>query len=307
MAAPDVVVSLSSPPGLSLAGAIIAGLHRARHYVWEMDLYPDVAVDIGILRPDNLFVRVFGSIMDGVRRRSEAMIAPGECMAERLSRHGLAADRIHVVHNWADGREIWPRPFRNDGILKILYSGTLGRVHDLRTVRDAILRLKDDPGIRFTFASRNNGLHEMEEFRRKHRAANMECRPCCLIPELGESLANGDVGLVTQKAECAGSVVPSKLYGILAAGRPIVFVGPGNSTPAAIIERFRCGWHVAPGDVDGLVNLLRSLVVEPDEVLEAGNRARIAFERHFDRLAAVQRISEILSGRGKPESRGMAR
>jgi glycosyltransferase involved in cell wall biosynthesis len=89
-------------------------------------------------------------------------------------------------------------------------------------------------------------------------------------------------------------VVPSKVYGIMAAGRPVLFVGPKAATPARIVERFRCGWRVEPGDVDGLVALLDLLAAHPDETRAAGRRARAAFEEHYDRPGGVARIREIL-------------
>ena len=102
------------------------------------------------------------------------------------------------------------------------------------------------------------------------------------------------MGLITQLPETAGSVVPSKTYGIMAAGRPLLYVGPKNANPARIIERFRCGWQIDPGDVGGLVSLLEWLESQREELKGSGMRARAAFEEHYDRPVGVARICEVI-------------
>ncbi|HMJ61387.1 MAG TPA: hypothetical protein VK493_06465, partial [Bryobacteraceae bacterium] len=113
--------------------------------------------------------------------------------------------------------------------------------------------------------------------------------------------SEGHLGLVTQKPETVGSVVPSKVYGIMAAGRPVLYIGPRRATPARIIERFGCGWHVEAGDSSSLVALLNRLVDRPEEIHIAGERARQAFLENFDRPLGVTRIVSTLSLQEIPE------
>jgi colanic acid biosynthesis glycosyl transferase WcaI len=112
--------------------------------------------------------------------------------------------------------------------------------------------------------------------------------------ELGRSLADGHVGLVTQMPETMGAVVPSKTYGIMAAGRPVLFIGPQGATPARVVARHGCGWRVEPGDVAGLVRLLERLEQDRSLVREAGSHARRAFEKYYDKPIGVARILSIL-------------
>ena len=101
---------------------------------------------------------------------------------------------------------------------------------------------------------------------------------------------------MTQREACCGSVVPSKVYGLLAAGRPILFVGPGSATPASIVRRHACGWHINNGDAEGLVSLLNHLAQHPDEIVTAGKNARLALEQEFDRPLGTARIIDQLLG-----------
>jgi colanic acid biosynthesis glycosyl transferase WcaI len=304
---PDLIVTLTTPPLLSLIGTIAKALRGSRHFIWEMDVYPDVAIDLSYFKADGWVARSTGALADWSRRHANGIIALGECMKERLLVRGSDPTRIFVADNWADGTSILPkaRPFANDGRLVLLYSGNLGLAHDLDTLTGALLNLKEDTRFRFLFVGSGGRRDELASFVTTHNLQNVDLRPYVERESLGTSLASGDIGLVTQREECCGSVVPSKVYGLLAAGRPILFIGPRDATPARIIDRFRCGWHVDCGDVSGLTNVLQRLVNCPSEVALAGERAREALMEHFDLPIGVERIAVILGATGTTSRTGM--
>ncbi len=124
--------------------------------------------------------------------------------------------------------------------------------------------------------------------------SSVEFRSYAQREKLGESLGNCDVGVITQRKSCLGSVVPSKIYGLMAAGRPVLFVGPAESTVAEIVNRFECGWQIDNGDAAGIVELLKLLANEPFLVEAGGRRARTAFEENYDRPLGVARICSHL-------------
>ncbi len=292
---PDLVLTLTTPPLLSLLGNLLQRVRESRHFIWEMDMYPDVAIDLGTFRAGGVLDRVVGGMADFSRRRADGIIALGECMRERLIGRGVDARKISVAENWADGTAIQPLPRPGDPReLVVLYSGNLGLAHDLDTVTGAMLALKDDDRVRFVFAGSGGRRGELERFVAEHGIQSVAMRPYAPRASLGESLAVGDVGLVTQRDATCGSVVPSKVYGLLAAGRPILFVGPAEATPARLVRRFGCGWHVPVGDAAGLAALLRRLAADREEVAEAGRRARQALVTHFDSPLGVARICELL-------------
>jgi glycosyltransferase involved in cell wall biosynthesis len=291
---PDIVVTLTTPPLLSLVGALIKNLRGCRHFIWEMDVYPDIALDLKVMRQASLIARVTRSLADRARLHADGVIALGECMRERLVAHGIPANRVSVADNWADGQSIFPVPAVPHDPLTILYSGNLGLAHDTDTIYGAMRELQDDPQFRFIFAGSGPRRVELESRCRAAGFTNVEFRPSSSRGRLGESLCAGDIGLVTQIPVTLGSLVPSKIYGLMAAGRPLLFTGPKESTPARIIRRYQCGWQIDCGDVGGLVRLLLHLRASPAEVSEAGKRARAAFERDFDLAQGVKRIGSII-------------
>jgi colanic acid biosynthesis glycosyl transferase WcaI len=290
----DVVLTLTTPPLLCLVGTVLKALRGSRHYIWEMDVYPDVAVALGVLRPKSAVTRLLRGIANFSRRRADGVIALGECMKERLGAGGIPAEKIHVAENWADGSKIGPLPHVEDGRLKILYSGNLGLAHDVDTITEAILRLAADPQFSFSFAGGGPQRGALEDACKQYRVANVTFEPYKDAADLCGHFGGCDVGLVTQKAATLGCVVASKTYALMAAARPILFIGPREATPARIIERFRCGWQVDPGDVDALVELLRLLAGKPELVREAGARSYAAFREHYDLPLGVANIAGIL-------------
>lgn len=309
MPKPDLVLTLTTPPLISLVGTIAKMLRGSEHFIWEMDVYPDVAVDLKYLRADGWVAHSTGILADWSRRHADGIIALGECMRDRLKARGVDPTRILVADNWADGRSIvpQPRPSTRDGSLLLLYSGNLGLAHDLDTLTGAMLRLNRDSRFEFAFVGDGGRRNELASFIAEHSLTNVFLRPYVERESLGESLAAGDIGLVTQREECCGSVVPSKVYGLLAAGRPVLFIGPRDATPARIIERFHCGWHIECGDVTALTQLLLRLADKPDEVAVAGKLARHALEEHFDLRIGVERIANILGANANKPKGGTFR
>jgi glycosyltransferase involved in cell wall biosynthesis len=289
----DIVLTLTTPPLLAVVGTILKKTRHVKHYIWEMDVYPDIVADLGLMNRGSLPMRLTGYIADWTRRNADGIIALGEDMKLRLMAHGIAAEKIYIAENWADSSAITPSPFPG-GPVTIHYSGNLGLAHDIDTIARTMEALRSDPQFRFVFAGGGPQRAGLQAFCREREITNVAFKPYCARTQLGLSLAEGHVGLVTQKPEAIGTVVPSKTSGIMAAGRPLLYIGPRGAVPARIIEKFRCGWHIEPGNVTGLVTLLRSLAGCPSQIHEAGFRARNALLEHYDRHIGVSRIAAIL-------------
>ena len=303
----DVVVSMTTPPLISILGATIKLVRGSRHFVWEQDLYPEIAVDLQYLRAGGLTHRITGMLADAVRRHADGIIVLGTCMRERLIARGVPAEKIHIAEHWASSTAITPMERPGDSKeLVLLYSGNFGLAHDLETIEGAMLTLRDDPRFRFVFAGTGDKRKQLAAFCAANEIRSVEMRPFVARDKLSEGLAVGDIGLVTQREEACGSVVPSKVYGIMAAARPLLFIGPATATPALLIARHGCGWHISCGDSQGLAQLLDNLAEHPELVREAGLRAREALLHFYDLPQSVNRIADIL-GASRPPSPAPAR
>lgn len=290
----DAVVTMTTPPLLSLIGTLLKKLRGVRHYIWEMDLYPDVAVALGVLAPRSPLTRVLESLATYSRRNADGVIVLGPCMRDRVVAAGVPATRVYIADNWADGALVRPRPFPPSGRLVVLYSGNLGLAHDIHTIAGAMEVLSEDERFRFVFAGGGARRSELEETCRSRAIANVSWRPYQEWESLGAHLATCHVGLVTQTPASLGTLVPGKIYALMAAGRPLLFIGPREATAARIIERFGCGWQIDAGDSSGVVELLRALAGSPQLATEAGARARRAFIANYDLPAGVSAVLDAL-------------
>lgn len=288
--APEVVVTMTTPPLLGLIGLALQRMRGARHFIWEMDVYPDIANELGVFKEGGLIDRIVGWLADWPRRKADGVVVLGPCMAARIQGRGVDAARIHICHNWADGEAIRPEPFVEDGRLKVLYSGNFGLAHDFDTVVGALRILGKDAQFEFLFSGGGPQLGRLKTICEENGYTSCRFQGFRPREALGGLLARCDVGLVIQKNGTEGAVVPSKSYGLMAAGRPIAYVGPDKATPAWLIEEHGAGWRLANGDVDGLVTRLRELRESPQSYKEAGRRARLAFEGNYDLKMGVRRF-----------------
>jgi len=296
---PDMIVTMTTPPLLAVAGTILKTVRGTSHFIWEMDVFPDAFVTMGILPERGPVTRILGWIQKYARRKSDGVIVLGQCMRTRLVLGGTPPHLIHVADNWADGRAILPGVNRRLGPLDVFYSGNLGLAHDLNTIADAMRHFRNDARFLFTFAGGGVGRAKLEQLCTAEGIQNTRFLPYANREDMNGHLAQADIGLVTELRACIGTVVPSKVYGLMAAGRPILFVGPRDATPGLLIERFQCGWQIDPGDVQGLIALLERLIVSREEAWVCGERGRAAFDRHYDLPHGVARVAAAL-GVGTP-------
>lgn len=288
------VVSLTTPPLLSLIGTLLQKTRGARHLIWEMDVYPGIAVDLGVLHRTSIITRILAAAANYSRRRADAIIALGPCMRDRLIASGVPAEKIQIAQNWAHGSALPASPARAAGPLRILYSGNLGLAHDTETIFAAMCALKADARFQFVFAGHGPLRPVFERLCSHADLRHVEFLPFSSKSGLAANLASADIGLVTQRASTCGSVVPSKIYGIMAVARPLLFIGPAAATVARNIQQHRCGWQVEPGDAAELISTLRRLAADRQEVHTAGANARAAFEAEYDLPAGVERICGII-------------
>jgi len=299
---PDVVVSLSTPPLVAYVGLALARLRGARSVYWVMDVYPDLAFRLGALRTGSPAGRLFARISRSTLRGSDAVVALGETMAARLAAGGLR--NVTTIHNWADGEAIRPRPAQDHplreawgwtGRFVVLYSGNMGLAHEFETVLGAAEMLRERPSVRFAFVGGGPRREEVEREVRRRGLANVEFRPYVARDLLGQSLTAGDLHLVTLREGTPGLLVPSKIYGILAAGRPTLYVGPDAGEVADIIGSGRCGTRVASGDARGLAQAIERY--ERDAAMRGaeGERARELFERRFARPRALVAFERLIA------------
>lgn len=310
----DVVMALTTPPLIGLLALAACRLRGMRFIALVQDVYPDVGVALGTFRRGGLLARVLDRLNRLVLKGADRVIVLGDCMREVISSKGVPEERIDVIHNWADGEKLTPlaageaNRFVEEhslaGRFVVLFSGNFGRVNDFYTPLEAALLLKGRKDILFLFVGDGAKAGEIAGFARAHRLANVRLLPYQSRETLRHSLAAGGAHLVTLAPGLAGLSVPSKTYGVLASGRPALFVGDARSDAARIISEAGCGAIVSTGDSEELARVVEAWADNPPRVEEMGRAARHLFERRFDRphavAAYIESLQRCLSGEPRP-------
>lgn len=300
----DVVVAMSDPP---LVLAVAVALARARgHRVvyWLQDVYPQLAARLGVIRERGIVYRVWAALLRALYARCGAIVALGPAMAREAVVAGAPPDRTVVVSNWADTSAIRPAASGASALAQahglagkfvVLYSGNAGLAHTFEAVIAAAVRLRDDPRIVFLFVGGGAKRRFIEREAVKHALTNIRFMPAVPRGELGALLSTGNVGLITEDPSAAGLLLPSKIYGILAAGLPVLFVGAAHSDVAAIVRDSGCGYVVGPDDAAGVVGAIHRLQASPGHAADLGSRGRSTAEELYDRDTAVRAWHAVLS------------
>lgn len=297
LAKPDVVIGFTTPPYIALVGVVCKWLRGSRAVHWVMDLYPDTPVACGMMRADSVLTRVLESVNRFLLRRSGVSVVLGRCMLKRVLDKGIAPAKVTMIPVWADLSGIEPvehaaNPLRKEWAAAddfvVMYSGNFGIGHDAKAILGAMLRLKGETGIRFIFVGGGKRRAEVEAFVKEYSLPNVSWKEYQPREALANSLSAADVHLISLRDGAEGVMVPSKVFGIMAAGRASVFVGNASSEVALVLVEADAGVIVNPGNDEGLAKIILNLRANPERRRALGENARRGVAGKYDRDTACR-------------------
>jgi glycosyltransferase involved in cell wall biosynthesis len=301
----DVVVCLTTPPFIGIVGMIAKSL-RGSHYIqYEMDLYPDVSIVLGVLPPHSLSAKILERLHRRLLRSADRVVVLGRCMARLIESKGIPLEKLLLVTPWADPDAVRPiprdqNPFRKLHNLQnqkvIMYSGNLGLAHDTDTLLALIEHYKDDPALRFVFIGGGKKMDQLRRIAAEKKLTNLLMLDYVPRENLSDMLSAADLHLITQAAGTAGIIVPSKLYGILAAGRPSLYIGPPDTEIAYQLRESMAGVVVAVGDSQGAIRALDKALQTSTALTET--RSREALHGHT-RAECVAKLTDMVESLAK--------
>lgn len=264
----DTIVAMTDPPLLGLAAWLVSVLRGTRLVHWVQDIYPELAMEL----TGHRWLAAVRPFRDRAWRRADVCVTPGADMAGVLAARGVAGERIRIVPNWAPAG-LAPTPATAAEALRcewgltgkfvLAYSGNLGRVHDLDSVLALAEALRDEPRFAVVVVGGGAQRAALEAAAVRRKLSHVQFRPAQPRSRLAESLAVGDVHLVTLLPGCERYVFPSKLYGIAAIGRPVVFIGPRDCELARIVAGHGLGLAAERTETAALATAVRELADHP--------------------------------------------
>lgn len=304
---PDLVVTLTTPPLLSVLGARYARRVGARLVPWMMDLNPDEAVAAGWLRQGSMMEKFLHNALEKSFRQSAAIIALDRFMADRIAAKGVDRRKIQVVAPWAHDREVKHDPegskeFRvRHGLEKsfvVMYSGNHSPCHPLSSVIDAAIRLKDEDKVRFLFVGGGTGWNEIRALKEQEKLTNVICLPYQPLKKVGASLGAADLHIVAMGDAFVGLVHPCKVYNLLCLGLPWIGIGPKESHLGDLLKELGdssgCE-NVRHGDGAALAKLIQERIAKP---VSDSARLKKVGER-FRESVLAPRLAKIIVEAGK--------
>ncbi|MBV8514311.1 MAG: glycosyltransferase family 4 protein [Acidobacteria bacterium] len=295
----DVVLAMTDPPFEGIVGAFVAMLKR-KPFVYNIrDMYPDMAVGGSIVKP-GLMARIWEKLHRWALRRATRVVVLGEDMKARIAAKGVVPDRIDIVRDGVESSassaaasDFDPeviRAIRGDSRFVLLHAGNLGFYGAWETLLAAARELQSDD-VSLVFVGDGAQRVRLQEL--AANTQNVRFLPFFPPSKVFSVLAAADAHVITIKRGLEGVVVPSKMYGILAAGRPIVAIAPKETDAATLGAREKFGCAADPDKIDEVVTVVKRLIADPQRVAAMGAAARSAAARYV-RSTQIEKFAAIL-------------
>ena len=299
-----VFLYTSNPPFLGIIGWLVSLIRQHDYIVLLHDSYPHIAVLLGKIKKGSLAERIWHKINQLFYRRARQVIVLCDRAKDLLvSDYGVSPERVQVIHNWADPKQLYPVPKSDCDFAKrhgydrkftLLYSGNLGLYYEFDTMLEVARRLINDPGFKLVFVGAGGRRAYIERRIKELGLSNVDVHQYQPLQALNDSLNSCDASLVTIATGVEGISFPSKLYSSLAIGKPILALSETGSELQLIIDRAKSGLWCKVGDADALLANIKLLRMDPVRAAEMGHAARLDMEQRFTLRAASQEYLRVV-------------
>ncbi len=304
---PDVVVALTDPPAIGLVGLLASRRYRVPFVYVCQDIFPDVAVALGMLR-NPAVVGMWRRLNRRLQSGSARVVVIGRDMRAKLEREGVPPERITLIRNWGNGQAlpaVERRRIRRhlgwEGRTVVMHAGNLGLAQNPGVLVKAAALLRDTD-VQVVFLGDGAARPEVEALVGRLGCENVSFLPYRPTDEAQQLMGAADLHVVSLHPGLLGCVAPTKVYGILAAGRPFVAAVQPGSEPGLLVEEIGCGARVDPDDPAALAGAIRRLA--DGSLDEMGSRARRAFNERFNRTSSTGQYRDLLESLERGRSKG---
>jgi colanic acid biosynthesis glycosyl transferase WcaI len=306
----DVALVVTNPPLLPFVVALVCRLRGARCVLRIDDVYPEAMINAGLIRSNHSLARVLNGLTRRLYQSVDRIVVLGRDMQRLVARkmtHGQ--DRIVVITNWADVESVTPTPRAQNALLHELgltakfvvgYAGNMGPLQGIDSLFQAALRLAGTGDIHFLFVGSGRQSPWLIQAAREAGLANLTVVGQRPRSDEANFLNACDVAIVSLVPGMAGVGVPSRMYNMMAAGKPIIAVAEDDAEPALVVRQEEIGWVVPPGQPGKIADAILEAQAHPDRLVEMGASARRAAEARYTFDQAIQAYLALVAEVGLP-------
>lgn len=298
----DCMLIVSNPPVLPIIGYLINKL-KGKPYIFLLhDIYPDIAVKVGAIKEGGLIFKIMSYINKKIFNSASKIVVLGKDMKQNLLDKNVSSENIEIITNWADRSKIFKSKkdnefSRNEKInttFNIVYTGNIGRFHDIETILESALKLKNNEEVKFIFVGDGYKKPLIEEYVKNNKLSNVKLMGYQYGETYNQLLNASDIFITTLDKGIEGLGVPSKTYSYLAAGKPIIAIMNSSSEIGSLVEENNLGVRVDSGDSDKIVKFI--LNISKDETIYKDIESNIEkiFENSYERKIVTKKFYELI-------------
>lgn len=302
------VFIVSNPPLLGPVAAVICRMRKIPYIVLVYDMHPDTLISFGVLSESSWFTKQWRKVNKYVWNNAQAVFTIGDIMAERLTEQFDANKTelgyVGVIPPWADTENIKPiaknenpltQELKQENVVTVLYSGNMGISHDIDSMLEAALALKEHENIQFLFIGEGQKWQDACDFVQHNQLAKVQVLPFQPEERLPFTMALGDISLVALDKGAEGLMVPSKMYYYMAAGSAVIGICQGRNDLENSLNIGQSGKVVEPGNPQKLAEVILELVNDNEQLSLLRSNARKSAVTHFSRLECIKALKVLLN------------
>lgn len=303
----DLIISTTNPPFIGLLASFVKKFFKIPYLLIIYDVYPDTPIKLGVIKQKSFIATVWRRVNKIIYNNVDKAIVIGDDMQKIIEQKIQVEDhqKLVKVHNWSDSKVIFPVDKKRNRFLEqnpqlqektiLLYSGNMGRTHNIELILDAAVEMQDFKDLVFVFIGGGNKKQLVEEHIAEGRSQNVISLPYQPFEILGDVLSSPTLSFVCLENEFTGLSVPSKSYGIMATGTPLVGILAKDSEIAQTIINYDCGIVHDPLENKSLSVSLRTLLQDEGLIDKYASNALSAFKENFDLKVSVRKYDDVIT------------
>lgn len=298
----DCILMVSNPPVLPIIGYIVNKFKKKPYIYLLHDVYPDIAVKVGAIKENGLVFKVMSYINNKIFNSASKVIVLGKDMKQNLLDKRVDEEKIEIITNWADKEKIYRGNKINDFSIKegisqnfnIVYTGNIGRFHDIETILDTANKLKDNSKVNFIFVGDGYKKQQIEDYKKENSLSNIKLMGYKYGETYNKLLNASDVFITTLDKGIEGLGVPSKTYSYMAAGKPIIAIMNSCSEIGSLVEDKNLGIRINSGESDKIVEFITKISNDKNLYSNIVSNVNDVFEYNYERKMVTKKFKEVI-------------